>query len=792
MGFLMTDYEGYRGPAWADRHSPSPQASSLRKGMRLLWRHKVIILASMAVGLGIATLVRSQIIPRYEAESQLVLDVRNTPLLKFDAVVSGLLPQPEVVRTEMDVMASRGMAERVLGHLSAEEVKQLGDDGGKTTPMSRFFNQTWPGILSRLVEWMPLLKRAGALLASEQPISAPGNLAPSPPPERDNLVNLILQGLKISNDGRSYTIHIAFASPHPHIAAAVANTYAQQYVANTLDMKADATIRANELLSQRLVELRRELEASETALETYRRAGGMLGDKAGTIVTQQLSQTNAELAIARNQRIEAESHLQAVQSEVRKGGDLQALSDVLSSQVVQSLRAKQAELMRQQAQLNSHYTAKYPNAKALQTDIDTLQSQIADEVGRVVSSLANEVDIARSKERGLLGDLDRLERQFGQGGEAEVKLQQLQREADANRSVYEAYLNRLKEITEQQQLQTPDAHLVSLATPPTIPTYPRFRPLLALGLVIGAVVGVAIAFLRDISDQRLRSIGQVEEITGIPVVALMPSLPWHQLARPENYVLRRGRRNSQFNEALRTTWAAVQLARAPAEEPPAGSGFIVDRFQRHGRRPVSVGKVVLVTSAVPNEGKTAFCLSMARYLAADGHKVLLIDADLRRPGVARCFGGSTAGRMTELLEGKIELEGAVQIDQRSGAHYLAAASDDAHPQDVLSSIQMGMVLDKARGSYDFVLIDTPPILVAADAALVAEFSDHCLFFIRWGTTSRDLVMSALRRLSLYNVKVGGIVLSHVNLRKHKQFAAGEGYYHSYGRAHRLLPIGRHA
>ena len=778
----MTDYEGYRGPAWADRHSPSPQASSFLKGLRLLWRHKVIILVSMAAGLGIAILVRSQIIPRYEGESQLVLDVRNTPLLKFDAVVSGLLPQPEVVRTEMDVMASRGMAERVLDHLSAADVKQLGDDGGKTTPMSRFFNQTWPGILSRLVEWMPLLKRTAGLLPSEQPVSAPGNLAPSIPPARDYLVDLILQGLKISNDGRSYTIHIAFASPHPHIAAVVSNTYANQYVANTLDMKANATLRANELLSQRLVELLRELEVSETAVETFRRAGGMLGDKTGTIITQQLSQTNAELAVARNQRIEAESHLRAVQSEVRKGGDLQALSDVLSSQVVQSLRAKQAELMRQQAQLNAHYTAKYPNAKALQTDIDTLQSQIGDEIGRVVSGLANQVDIARSKEQGLLGDLERLERQFGQGGEAEVKLLQLQREADANRGVYEAYLNRLKEITEQQQLQSPDAHVVSLATPPTVPTYPRFRPLLALGLVIGGVVGVAVAFLRDISDQRLRSIGQVEEITGIPVVALMPSLPWH-LARPENYVLRRGRRNSQFNEALRSTWAAVQLARTPTEEPP-GSGFVVDGSQRHGRRSISAGKVVLVTSAVPNEGKTAFCLSMARSLAADGHKVLLIDADLRRPGVAKCFGGSTVGRMTEMLEGKIELGGAVQIDQRSGAHYLAAASDNAHPQDVLNSIQMGMVLDKARGSYDIVLIDTPPILVAADAALLAEFSDCCLFFIRWGTTSRDLVMSAFRRLTLYNVKVGGIVLSHVNLRKHAQFAAGEGYYRSYGRVPR--------
>jgi hypothetical protein len=143
----MTDYEAYRVPAWTDRQSPSPQALSFRKGTRLLWRHKAIILVSMAVGLSIAFLVRSQTIPRYEAEAQIVLDVRNTTIMKFDSVVSGLLPQPEVIHTEMDIIASRGMAERVLDHLPPGDVKQLGDDGAMTTPMSRFFTETWPGIL---------------------------------------------------------------------------------------------------------------------------------------------------------------------------------------------------------------------------------------------------------------------------------------------------------------------------------------------------------------------------------------------------------------------------------------------------------------------------------------------------------------------------------------------------------------------------------------------------------------------------------------------------------------------
>jgi capsular exopolysaccharide synthesis family protein len=201
--------------------------------------------------------------------------------------------------------------------------------------------------------------------------------------------------------------------------------------------------------------------------------------------------------------------------------------------------------------------------------------------------------------------------------------------------------------------------------------------------------------------------------------------------------------------------------------------------------------VVLVTSAVPNEGKTAVCLSMTRSLSADGHKVLLIDGDLRRPGVGKSFGSSHGGgRMIELLEGRIELQDAVQLDGKSGAHYLSAPHDGGHPQDILNSIRTEIVLDRARRVYDIILIDTPPILVAADAAIVAKFCDRCVFFVRWGATSRERVVNALRRLVLYNVKVTGIVLSHVNVRRHAQYATGEGYYRPYGRLPQLPPPAR--
>jgi capsular exopolysaccharide synthesis family protein len=761
---------------------------NLRGSARVLGRHKLLLAAAMAAGVCMAIIVREQTVPRYEAESQIILDVRPMTILKLDAVASGLSPEPEVVRTEMDVIGSRAIAERVLDHMSPADVRQLADDGTLETPLSRFYREIWPDMVAAVLDRVPALEAIPDIRSWAQKVTR-GSNGGSQLPNRDELVGLLLSGLKVSNDGRSYTIHIGFASAHPQLAATLANLYAEQYLENQLDLKTAQAKRANEWLNQRIVELRRDLADSETAVEAYRRTAGVLGNKDGTSMAQQLSDLNTQLAAARSQRIDAESRLRTMQGQLRNGGDLEALSDVLSSEVVQTLRAKQAELKRQQAQISSQYTAKYPNAKSVMTDIAALQQQISEEVSRIVKNLANQVEIARGREQSLQADIARLEVQFGKGGDAMAKLQELQRHVDANRAAYDAYLNRLKEITEQQQLQAPDAHLITPATRPGVPAYPRNRPLLALGLALGGAFGVALAFLRDSLDQRLRSIGQVEEATGLPVLALVPSLPRFRMSRPENYVL--GRRGSHFHEALRSTWAGVMFARTPAGETSQPALLLASfRRSRRRHRSLSDGTVVLVTSSVPNEGKTAFCLSMARSLALDGHKVLLIDADLRRPGVARSFGGSRAALMQELLDGKIGLQDAVRIDERSGAHYLAGHSDDAHPQDILNSIRTEIVLDRARQAYDIILVDAPPILVAADAAIVAKFCDRCLFFVRWGATSRESVVNALRRLVLYKVKVSGIVLSHVNLRKHAQYASGEGYYRPYGRTAKLPPPAR--
>jgi capsular exopolysaccharide synthesis family protein len=735
------------------RSNTASDGHELRNGLRKIARHKVIVAGSLLIGVGAALVFRDQAVPRYDAEAQVVLGIRSNPIVKFDPIMSSMTSQPGALRTEMDIITSRAMAESVVRRMPEEDKEKLSSVNSGISAWQRFV-----GLASTVIQKVESSISGGIIKTADQANAAPdteSDYFDSPrTPSSEELVGAVMHGVTASNDGQSYTIHIGFSSPDAKLSASLANLYAQAYIDNQLDSKAEAAERASTWLSARLVELRGNLEASETAVQNFRHSADIVEDKQGTVTAQQLGEINSQLVQARSARLEVESRYNTLQSIMARGGDIESVADIMTSPVILNLRQQLADLKRKQSEKQNKYTDLYPADKSLASDLAVLQQQIDTEVKRVASSLANGLESARDREQGLESELARLKIQFGEGSDAEVKLRLLERESDANRAVYEAYLSRLKETTEQGKLQEPDSYLISSAVPPVVPSYPRTFPLLFLGVLFGGLIGVALAFLREFFEHRLYTVEDVEELTGLRVLALMPSLPYARFFKPENYVLRRPR--SLFNEALHTTRAAIALLRGGA-----------------------TSKVILVTSSIPGEGKTAFCLSLARSLAADSHRVLLIDSDLRRPGVEKALGVASGYSLADFLDGVADLQQVVRIDGKSGAHYIVAKDDVSNPQDLLSSHRMALLIEQARDDYDAVIIDAPPILVVADAALIAKWADHCLFFIRWGSTARDYVAHALRRLDLYKVTVSGVILSHVNTRRHASFGSGEGYYRSY-------------
>lgn len=716
-----------------------------QNGLRKIGRHKAIVLGFLVVGIAGALAFRNLAIPRYEAEAQVVFGIRSMPVIKSETDRASAASQPGVLRTEMDIITSRATTESVVERMLPADKENLSRVARlQMSPMQH---------LTALLDDAILTARKLASKGAAEPTAAGGVADTMRIMPDDQLVDTVMAGVSANNDGQSYTIHIGYSSADGRLAAIMANLYATAYIEDQLNAKARGAERASVWLSGRLVELRRNLQASEAAVQDYRHRTDIVQDKQGTVTAQQMGEVNSELVQARAARLDVESHLATIRSVVASGGDIGSIPEAAASPLIASLRERLAELKRKQSEQQSLYTDAYPVDKNLEVDTAAILSQLDAELRRLTDATARSLQTARNKEWALENELAQLKRQFGAGSDAEVQLRILERESDANRAVYEAYLSRLKETTEQSKLQDPDAYLIASAVAPDRPAYPRSLPLLALGAVFGALAGVAVAFLCELFDRRLHSIEEVEELTGLRVLALMPSLPYARFLKPENYVLRRP--GSLFSEALHTARSTISLLRSNSST------------------------VSLVTSSIQGEGKTTFCLSLVRALAMDGHKVLLIDADLRRPRVGSAFGAPRDNNLADILSGAKSLRDAVRVDRKSGAHYISARNDVSNPHDLLRSCRMTQLIEEARQEYHTIIIDTPPVLMFADAALVAGLADHCVLFVRWGRTERDYVTHALRRLELYRVAISGIVLSHVDTRRHASFASGEAYYRSY-------------
>ncbi|HBM90659.1 MAG TPA: succinoglycan biosynthesis transport protein exop, partial [Rhodospirillaceae bacterium] len=305
--------------------------------------------------------------------------------------------------------------------------------------------------------------------------------------------------------------------------------------------------------------------------------------------------------------------------------------------------------------------------------------------------------------------------------------------------------------SEQQDMQLPDTRIIARADVPVVPAFPQTWLFVLVGLILGGVLGLLAAYLAEFFDRGFRTAPQLEEGTGIPVIGQVPSLKTISDRPPEDYVV--DKPLSAYSESLRTVRTAIHFSNV--DNPP---------------------KTVMVTSSGPGEGKTTFCLSLARSLATSGNKILLIDADLRRPRIARLLEIAANGKdLSAILTGKYNFEDVVRQDQLvAGLDIIPAFGRAPNAQDLLGSKQMKKLVKELSKKYDLVLIDTPPILAVTDAAMVARVVDTSLFLVKWASTSRETVTQALRQLRGLDCRVAGAVLNQVNLNELASY--GDGYY----------------
>lgn len=740
--------------------SPATEAAPREEGfplldyLQLLWfRRRLIAVITLLVAL-LAWIHVNQLESVYTARSSLLIGVQEPrpvdPNTFFYQQYFGMN-----AIEEMEVLQSRGLAEKVITRLNLLARPEF-------NPALRGTERDLGWYLGWLnpVRWIPDSWKDTVRQAVQGEVV---EIEPSADEiERGTMVravDIFLNKLKVESVEYSDVLLVSFSSPDPRLAEEVANTLPEVYIVDKLEAKFEATERVTNWLSEQLADLEEKVQESEQAVEMYRAQYGLTQGARGDILSEQLSSINGQLIIARAERAEAEARLAQVERLLQSGGaGVETAGDVMASQAVQQLRAQEAEIMRRVSELAVEFGPRHPRMLQVNAELEDVRDRITEEIDKVVLALENEVEVARTREASLAQSLAEAERQTGAQNREAVQLRALEREAAANRTLFETFLNRFKETSTTQGTETPDARVLSRAELPSNPSWPNRGRVFTVITLLGFLAACGLVFGLHLMNPGLLSPEQVEQELGVHAIGLVPKLEGR--IAPHDHV--RKRPNSHFVEAIDSLKIALKLS-----DPDARI------------------KAIQVTSSLPEEGKTSLVIALGMVLARAGSKVVILDGDLRRSTIEAKLGLKDAGPgLTDLviaerdeLEPYIIHEPVTGVDiMRTGeARYVSAT-------DLFASQRMRHIVGLLRAAYDYVLIDSPPVLAVADARIIGNLADKTLFVVRWDKTPKKVARAALSELHKSGTRLAGVVLQQVDLKRYGRLGYGEsGYYYHHGR-----------
>jgi succinoglycan biosynthesis transport protein ExoP len=719
---------------------------NLRELWRAILRRKFVLLATISVITGATYAYISQQTPLYTAQALIQVTTRDAQVIQVAGVVDELIADPATIQSEIQFLTSPAFLRRMVEQLNLVEDPEF--NGALREGAGQ------PSVLELLNPMRYLPESWLASFAVQQQPAAP---AADPAMQQLNrVVGAFGGGLLIEQVGGSYVISLDFSSEDPAKAAMIANAMADEYLVSQVEAKFQAAERATDWLGKRIQELRGEVLEAEAKIVEYRSRNNLVNTDNGNPVTLQFFQLNSQLALAQAERAGAEARLGQARAMLNAEGGVQAAALVLNSVVMANLRNQELELTRRISELSSEMGDNHPMMVTTRGELANVREKMQDEVQRIISDLSNEVAVSRARERELQNNMASLQGDASNLDLAEVELRDLTMEADANRELFATFLTRFREIIEQQELQEADAKIMSAASVPVGPSYPLVTLVTAIGFAASLVLGVLLVFVVERWDTGygFRSADEIQSALGLRALALVPDLSRRETNgwSAEDYIVQKP--NSAYAEALQRIRTSLFLA--DGERTP---------------------KTVLVTSSVPLEGKSAIAVSLARQSARSGLKVILVDADLRRPRLHEVLGLANQNGLSEVLTGRVSPEAAIKHDERSGLDFLPAGVGVVSPPDLFRSSTMRILLEEMGAYYDLVILDSPPVGAVSDGLTLSGIVDKSLYVIRWEQTPRNVVLAGMRQMFEAGADIAGVVLSRVDLKKHARYGyADSGYY----------------
>lgn len=652
---------------------PSPDDIDIRALAAAVWARRNAIL-SLAIVAGAATFIAlSFVTPRYTSEARVLINNEETSFTRpatdtqLDAGASR--PDPETVASQVQVLLSRDLAQRVVEKLKLDEVPEFAAPSG---------------LLSGL---RMTLRNIGLLPA------------PSEERLRQRVLDNLFARLSVYQVASSRVIAIRFTSTDPERASAVANALAQEYLLWQQQEKLRQTRDASQWLNRQIAELRRKVQESDARVEEFRNKSGLFiaGQNNVTLDSQQLSELNSQLILAKAQRTEAEARARQIEEMLRKQGDVEAAPDVLRSELIQRLLEQKVQVQRQLAELSATRLPSHPRIRQLQSELADLRRQIREEAAKVVKSLRNEAEIAGAREASLRNSLNELKALSAEANENQVKLRALEREAKVNRELLESYLARYGDASARRDPSSvpADATIISRAYAASTPSFPKKIPLTLLAMAATGLLSLAVILARALIQAQSAQAGAAH--------AVMPG----RAAEP---VLRRSMPAPRPSEAgTAEPGPAIERYAATDQDLPQLVQRLLAKARRNDR-----GRFAILGDRLGSDA-VAEAIEVARGLAAGGRRVALVDMGGGGRGIAGALGLNRSPGMGELLEGRARFEDVVQLDPRSAVQVIAAGAVREHGS--AGNVGLERVLTALDQAYDCVLVhaDAPASLVGTRA-----------------------------------------------------------------------------
>ncbi|TIL72535.1 MAG: polysaccharide biosynthesis tyrosine autokinase [Mesorhizobium sp.] len=724
-------------------------------------RQAKVVAACAAIGLFLGVLYLQTTPPTYMATSRVLIDEGLNKVVDEVSAASVSMQTDSAILSQIEILHSARLAAVVVDKQKLDQ-----NDAFMNPPTSAVSKAA--GFVRGVVRYFRPNPAVGTADVTQlDPATRDAMIASS---RRDYAILKLQDEVQAERIGRSYVISIAYQATDPALATAVTKAYADAYLADQLDASFDATERAAVWLQGRLTELRESSQAAALAVEKFRAEHGLAVDDGQLISDKQLSDLNGQLIEAQADTARASARYQQYKSIVESGSDnafrdAAISADQPSNSIISTLKTRYLTVAKRQQDIEANFGAEHPQAVALAKERADISAQIFGELKQLTESYRNEYEVALARETALRANVALAAGKSSIDNQSQVKLRELEQKATALSTLYQTFLGRYEEASQQQSFPVGKIRVISDATLPKSAATPRTSIVLGLSLVLGVMLGAGVGGLNEFRERFFRTGEDVRDRVGLKFLGYLPIIG-SKVAKDD----KRDDGQADIKTAPSASAAERRARMRVSIDAPASMFSETLRSAKIAFDVVMEGqgsRVIGVISVLPGEGKSTVAANLAGLLAANGSKTLLVDGDLRNPGLSRSLGMEAEQGLMEAVVSGQTWQSVGKIDRQTKLAIVPAVPRGhfSHTSELLSSAGMRRFIDNAKETFQYIVVDLPPLGPVVDAKAFAPLADGFVLVTEWGRTPRAMVQSILSSESYIANKIVGVVLNKVDLKK---------------------------